>query len=89
MKGGLFLDKHLKEINFKEKINTSFTKESKRRVLEKIKKIEQKRNKKQHHFQHALTIAFSVGLMIFGFTFISNNIESSKENAGELQNKLI
>lgn len=83
MKGVLFLDKYLKEINFDEKIVTSFTEKNKQSVLEKIKEIEKKRNKKQYYFQHALTLTFTAGLIIFGFIFISNNIDSTKENAGE------
>ena len=82
MKGVLFLDKHLKEFNFEEKINTTFTEENKQGVLGKINEIEKKRTKKQYYFQNGLTLAFSVGLIIFGFTFISNNIEGTKENAG-------
>lgn len=86
MKGVLFLGKHLKEFNFEEKINISFTEEDKQSVLGKINEIENKRNKKKYYLQNALTLAFSAGLIIFGFTFISNNIEGTKENAGEPNN---
>lgn len=80
MKGVLFLDKHLKEFNFEENINSTFTEENKQNVLGKINEIEKKRNKKHSIFANGLTLAFSVGLLIFGFNFVSNNIEGTKEN---------
>lgn len=83
MKGVSFLDKHLKEFNFEEKINTTFTEENKKRVLGKIDEIEKKRKKKNSYFANGLTLAFSVGLLIFGFNFVSNNIEGTKENAAD------
>ncbi|ALC85264.1 hypothetical protein AM499_05115 [Bacillus sp. FJAT-22090] len=78
------MGKYLKEFNFDEKIKTYFTEENKQRVLEKINEIEKKRNKKPYYFQNALTLAFTIGLIILGFTLISNNLEGTKENAGEL-----
>jgi len=80
------LDKHLKEFNFDEKINTTFTEENKQSVLGKINDIEKKRNKKHNYFSNGLTLAFSVGLIILGFTFVSNNIEGTKENASDPNN---
>lgn len=81
------LDKYLKKINFKEKVNTSFTEQSKKNVLEKINKIEQKHNNKKHYFQDVFTVVFSIGVIIFGFTFFYNNLESSNEKAAEPQNE--
>lgn len=86
MKGVLFLDKHLKEFNFEEKINSTFTEENKQNVLGKINEIEKKRNRKQRYFANGLTSAFSVGLLILGFNFVSNNIGGTKENAAESNN---
>jgi len=86
MKGVLFLDKHLKEFNFDENINTTFTEENKQSVLEKINEIEKKRKKKQSYFANGLTLAFSAGLIILGYTFVSNNIEGTKENASDPNN---
>ncbi|MFJ5771693.1 polyphosphate kinase [Psychrobacillus sp. NPDC093180] len=77
------MDKYLKELNFEEKINTSFTEENKQSVLIKINEIEKTGKPKQYYFQHVLTLAFTAGLVIFGYTFISNNIEGINENAGE------
>ncbi|MEK5209683.1 polyphosphate kinase [Psychrobacillus sp. FSL H8-0510] len=86
------MDKHLKEFNFEENINSTFTEENKQNVLGKINDIEKKRNKKQSLFANGLTLAFSVGLLIFGFNFVSNNIEGTKENVAEsndTENELI
>ncbi|MEK3995391.1 polyphosphate kinase [Psychrobacillus sp. FSL K6-2365] len=74
------MDKHLKEFNFEENINSTFTEENKQNVLGKINEIEKKSNKKHSIFANGLTLAFSVGLLIFGFNFVSNNIEGTKEN---------
>lgn len=81
------MDKYLKKINFKERVNTQFTEQSKKNVLEKINKIEQKRNNKKHYFQDVFTVVFSIGVIILGFTFFYNNLESANENAPEPQNE--
>ncbi|WP_339195874.1 polyphosphate kinase [Solibacillus sp. FSL R5-0449] len=76
------MDKHLKELNYEKNLKTSFTKENKRMVLDKIHKVEQNRKTKPHYFQNALAVVLTGAVLFLGITFISNN-DVVLENASE------
>lgn len=57
------MDKHLKELNFEEKIKTSFTEDNKRMIMNEIHKVEQNRITKPHYFQNILTVVLTVGVL--------------------------
>lgn len=76
------MNKHLKEIDFENKVNVSFTKENKQDTINKIKQIEEKRRKKHHlrnTFTLAFSLAFSLGIIVIGLVFISNKSKDSKD----------
>ncbi|MEK5185402.1 polyphosphate kinase [Solibacillus sp. FSL R5-0691] len=76
------MDKHLKELNFEEKIKTSFTEDNKRMIMNEIHKVEQNRITKPHYFQNILTVVLTVGVLFFGFIYV-NNHEGTNEIAGD------
>ena len=68
-------------MDFENKVKVSFTKENKQDVLNKIKQIEEKQSKKHHSrntFTLAFSLVFSLGIIIIGFMFISNNSKDFK-----------
>lgn len=74
------MNKHIKKMDFENKVNVSFTKENKQDVLNKIKQIEEKRSKKhrlRNNFTLAFSLAFSLGIIVIGLMFISNTSENS------------
>lgn len=85
------MDKHLKELNLEDKINITFTEGNKMNVLNKISKIdEKKQNKKKQFFQKGLALTFASCLVAFAFAFVLYSQEDrndSLENAQGIENE--